>query len=721
MEGAESTKKKKLCSEGQKRKFSEVDRFNNSYKGMNAVVDELFQKRFVIKKDEQFCMPQPERMFQQDPWQVDELQQLKTELNEIKSKLNDYSLLEWHQHTKQKNRAGEVFFYVRKYINPELLTQAWCKFYETISSFSLIPSAAISSGELVSVHLCEAPGAFVAALNHWLMLNFPTIQWDWVATSLNPYYEGNSLSRMIDDDRLIAHTLNHWCFGADNTGNLMDLKNLDSLVNVSKSKGKVLLVTADGSIDCMNTPAEQESVVAHLHYCEAIAAMHLLQIGGNFLLKMFTIFEYEALCLVYLLSCFFNEVIVNKPVTSKEGNSEIYLICLGFKGSEHIKPYQALLRKYYAVRSNAAMFSQSDIPRNFINQMISCGQFFKTMQCNIILNNISSFNSKSRNETNYKDQRLRHAVAKRYLQVCNLRKIESEDLEIVGKSKLADTRCTNLYMVTPDNSYNERCKRNDLEPLHHLECLANELEVIQAPASLHLPKLNDATGDLKIALAKPFPRARTSKFCSERILQILNDALDIKSKLCNHVQLPTDDSMTKFKTELQSKETTNYEFLYFQYNDALKSYDTITKIYNELANLENGKSLILFGYSLLIQLNIGLLYFLNQTFQSVELIADSELGCIVMLKCNVTDGNVLRCLKAIKETADIARCEEKVVLSVLPLTMLHDSTFHPSIVEFNHWIIKCIVNNIANVSTNDNCRTANDSKNDSTSSTDGFL
>ncbi len=45
-------------------------------------------------------------------------------------------------------------------------------------------------------------------------------QWNWMANTLNPYYEGNSLSCMIDDDRLIVDTLDKWCFGADNTGDV---------------------------------------------------------------------------------------------------------------------------------------------------------------------------------------------------------------------------------------------------------------------------------------------------------------------------------------------------------------------------------------------------------------------------------------------------------------------------------------------------------------------
>lgn len=450
---------------------------------LEPVINGLFKKQFSIKNND-FKIPDPETMFTESPWVVSELQELKSQLNDIKNKLNDYDIAEWHQHTRRRNRAGDVQWRLRKEIDPEFLTQAWCKFYENASSFPLVPRSAIEAEKLVSVHLCEAPGAFVTSLNHWLKLNAPTIEWDWIATTLNPYYEGNPLSCMINDDRFIISSLNHWCFGTDYTGNLMNLWNMDNLVERAREKGNVLLVTADGSIDCTDDPGEQESIVAWLHFCEAITAMQLLSKGGSLLLKMFTIYEHDALCLVYLLSCLFEKISVNKPVTSKEGNSEVYLVCLDYRGPDYAAPYTNVLRMHCEKYPSTSMFRKCDIPLEFFQQMISCGELFKAFQGEVILKNIDTYHTGGDNGlVDFETKKIKRLVATRFIAEYKLRKLETESLEIVGKTKLACIRSINLDPRIPDGSYNKRRTMESLDPKSLLLALCHNVNLIEIRAT----------------------------------------------------------------------------------------------------------------------------------------------------------------------------------------------------------------------------------------------
>ena len=70
-------------------------------------------------------------------------------------------------------------------------------------------------------------------------------------------------------------------------------------------------MTADGSIDCANNPAEQENLVAQLLFCETLTALLVLREGGTYIMKTFTTLECQTACLMYLLSICFKEVLMD--------------------------------------------------------------------------------------------------------------------------------------------------------------------------------------------------------------------------------------------------------------------------------------------------------------------------------------------------------------------------------------------------------------------------
>ena len=70
----------------------------------------------------------------------------------------------------------------------------------------------------------------------------------------------------------------------------------------------IFQVTADGSIDFINAPEEQERGTSQLHYCEIICALHILSPGGSLVVKMFTLFEATSASMLFLLNCVFKEV-----------------------------------------------------------------------------------------------------------------------------------------------------------------------------------------------------------------------------------------------------------------------------------------------------------------------------------------------------------------------------------------------------------------------------
>lgn len=450
--------------------FQDFSPMNEKF--IEETVDALFNKFFSFQNNGQYIIPNPHSMFTEDTWVIQELYDIKSELNNTKSKLNNYRLNQWSEHTRKRNKAGSVIWFIDKTIEPEFITQAWCKFYEIVSRFPLVPQSAITNGSFTSVHLCEAPGAFVTSLNHWLKTHHPLIKWDWTATTLNPYYEGNSIERMITDDRFIIHTLEHWNFGPYNTGNIMEKENQEQIKKDCEGKDKVFLVTADGSVDCANDPGEQEQIVAQLHLYETITALNILSEGGSFLLKMFTVFEHSSVSLLYLLFLCFESIHMFKPATSKEGNSEVYMICLNFKTTFFSKIQIAFKTKIFEM-SSKAMYCREDIPETFLKQVVECAEFFKNQQCKVIMDNIESF------VNDFKDvnlQKIKDTVCERFIDVYDLKKLERENFEIVGRTKLSAYK--NICSVTrsPLESYNERKIIGNLDPIRRLNNLLDELQ-----------------------------------------------------------------------------------------------------------------------------------------------------------------------------------------------------------------------------------------------------
>jgi cap2 methyltransferase len=112
--------------------------------------------------------------------------------------------------------AAEVLNDLRTIVKGPLMTQAWLKFYEILSNIpELISSVDLTADRFTSLHLCEAPGAFISALmSFWATEHserpyFP----DWYAATLNPHHEESDPGAVIRVDTLILEFPNRWVFG----------------------------------------------------------------------------------------------------------------------------------------------------------------------------------------------------------------------------------------------------------------------------------------------------------------------------------------------------------------------------------------------------------------------------------------------------------------------------------------------------------------------------
>tara|TARA_B110001454_G_scaffold18483_1_gene16948 strand:- start:2277 stop:3494 length:1218 start_codon:yes stop_codon:yes gene_type:complete len=175
-------------------------------------------------------------------------------------------------------------------------------------------------------HLAEGPGGFIEATTH-------------IRNNINDEYHGMTLINNNNNsnipgwnkaDLLLKKYPNiHIEYGEDNTGNLYNHKNLQYCKE--KYKNSMDIITGDGGFDFSIDFSQQEKLAFRLIFTQAAYAITMQKYNGHFILKMFDIFEKASVDIIYLLSCFYETVIISKPNTSRYANSEKYIICKNFK------------------------------------------------------------------------------------------------------------------------------------------------------------------------------------------------------------------------------------------------------------------------------------------------------------------------------------------------------------------------------------------------------
>ncbi|CAF1566435.1 unnamed protein product, partial [Didymodactylos carnosus] len=350
----------------------------------------LFNKDFRFSSVQAHQIPE---LYTTKIWSMDRLIQLKEKLNRNRSALDDKPIEEWKRHTKRTNLTNDIVYKLRKDSNIEMCTKAWTKITELYNKYDeLIPNLKDEYDNCIrfyTLHLCEGPGAMICATNHFLRQKYETnLNWHWMATTLNPYNEANDTQAMLIDDRFIVETMKQWYFGVDNTGNIINRTNIRGIWKECVDENKVQLVTADGSKDSSDNPNEQEAGVAEILFAEVITAFGSLRQGGCYVMEMFNLFECHTVCLIYLLTLFFDHVSISKPASSPASNAETYAVCRNFRGISMDVLNNLLKFVGQSSSGDMAMFPEQFVPANFREEMIKCSEFFTERQIESIQRNL---------------------------------------------------------------------------------------------------------------------------------------------------------------------------------------------------------------------------------------------------------------------------------------------------------------------------------------------
>lgn len=167
--------------------------------------------------------------------------------------------------------------------------------------------------------LCEGPGGFIQAINDVYTDRLYPI--DCITLISNNKKVPNWKLSSIDNYRI--------SYGADSTGNLYNIENINHFVNVV-GKNSCNLVTADGGFDFSNDFNSQETNFLLLLLCEIYTCLNIQAEDGVFIVKVFDLFDMKTMDMISLLRMFYDTLTIQKPKTSRPANSEKYIICKNF-------------------------------------------------------------------------------------------------------------------------------------------------------------------------------------------------------------------------------------------------------------------------------------------------------------------------------------------------------------------------------------------------------
>tara|TARA_Y100000389_G_scaffold204166_1_gene255318 strand:- start:3036 stop:4169 length:1134 start_codon:yes stop_codon:yes gene_type:complete len=286
-------------------------------------------------------------------------------LLDMKCKIDGQDIQKWERSKKSNNQYEYIYTSSRNnknICNISPVSRSYFKLYEMILDFNLIKS------DIFCASLAEGPGGFIHCLNDFSIKQNININKCYGITLLSddkkvPYW--NPL--------IIKNKYNEIIFGSDKTGDLYNLKNVDYFIEIVK-KNPCHLITGDGGFDYSGDYNSQENSSYKLLYSEIFIALHIQKIGGNFVLKVFDLFDYKTIQLLYLLYCHYEKINIYKPSTSRLSNSEKYIVCTSFKGChEDIKKN---LRDMFYTCNQIVIY----IPDSFLHELKKYNTAFTEIQ-----------------------------------------------------------------------------------------------------------------------------------------------------------------------------------------------------------------------------------------------------------------------------------------------------------------------------------------------------
>ena len=271
----------------------------------------------IIKKDKNILFKKFYKIVSAEKEKIDEIENSEN-WDKMKKIGNPYELIYTTYNKKRKNDSISLYIPI---------SRSYFKMWEIFYNFDLFKYFNLNDN-LVFSHLAEGPGGFMeATYNYKFKLTNLTNEEDiYYGITLKPTND------FIPDWNKIKKTFINKSNIKIEYGNLYYKDDVELYISKFNDK-KAVLVTADGGFDYSSDFNGQEVNSCQIIYSECIIALHILEEKGSFVCKVFDLFSFTMVQILYIISGCFESVYIYKPETSRPANSEKYLICMYYKNN----------------------------------------------------------------------------------------------------------------------------------------------------------------------------------------------------------------------------------------------------------------------------------------------------------------------------------------------------------------------------------------------------
>lgn len=331
---------------------------NHRRPGREAPVTKLTQSGFMkwlvppIRAEAAALLPPP---LERAPAADDPFAAIGKEVGAAKAQLDTIAPADFNQLMYALDLYAGLKRTMRAEYSMTITTNAALKMYEMLGQLRLLPRGADCASAPRARVFCNAelPGAFIVAINHFIRTTCPETNFDWVASSYLPAAaaaEAGAETTILDDQYgLYASNRGQWLMGAPPnampageppvSGDVTSADVVAALADAVHARwsaddgsGGASLYTSDAGIDISSDYAREEELTSLLNYGQVLCGVLALARGGALVTKQFMFVHPFTRSLIALLAALFDELYVVKPLTSRPGNSEVYLVGKGFRG-----------------------------------------------------------------------------------------------------------------------------------------------------------------------------------------------------------------------------------------------------------------------------------------------------------------------------------------------------------------------------------------------------